>query len=84
LAVEHAQLNLRCDITFRVARRVTWLLIRNETRKTVLATAADVTDTSEKRRKGLLTRENLAVGEGLWMAGMQCLRARSVLELPLE
>jgi hypothetical protein len=68
LAVEHAQLNLRCDITFRVARRITWLLIRNETRKTVLATAADVADTSEKRRKGLLTRENLAVGEGLWIA----------------
>jgi uncharacterized membrane protein (UPF0127 family) len=34
----------------------------------VLATAADVADTSEKRRKGLLTRENLAVGEGLWIA----------------
>ena len=44
------------------------LLIWNETRKTVLATAADVADTSEKRRKGLLTRENLAVGEWLWIA----------------
>jgi hypothetical protein len=32
--------------------------MRNETRKSVLATDADVADTSEKRRKGLPKCEN--------------------------
>lgn len=41
--------------------------MRNETRKTVLAEAADVADTSEKRRTGLLKHTGLATGEGLWI-----------------
>jgi hypothetical protein len=44
------------------------LLIRNETRKTVLATAAEVADTSAKRRQGLLKHKSLAAGQGLWIA----------------
>jgi hypothetical protein len=42
-------------------------LIRNETRSTVLATEAEAADTSAKRRKGLLGRQGLAPGEGLWI-----------------
>jgi hypothetical protein len=44
------------------------ILIRNQTRQTVLASHADVADTSEKRRVGLLKHTSLAPGEGLWIA----------------
>ncbi len=37
------------------------------TRQTVLAQAADVADTSAKRRTGLLKHERLDPGEGLWI-----------------
>jgi uncharacterized membrane protein (UPF0127 family) len=43
------------------------LLIRNVTKKTVLADKADVADTSEKRRTGLLKHTGLGAGEGLWI-----------------
>jgi hypothetical protein len=41
------------------------LRIRNVTRGTVVADAADIADTSEKRRTGLLKRQSLDHGEGL-------------------
>jgi uncharacterized membrane protein (UPF0127 family) len=41
--------------------------VRNVTRQTVLAQAADVADTSAKRRTGLLKHDRLATGEGLWI-----------------
>jgi uncharacterized membrane protein (UPF0127 family) len=41
--------------------------VRNETRDTTLAEAADVADTSEKRRTGLLKHTSLEPGEGLWI-----------------
>ena len=41
--------------------------MRNQTRNTVLADAADMADTSEKRRTGLLKHERLERGEGLWI-----------------
>ena len=44
------------------------LRIRNATRGTVLADAADMADTSEKRRTGLLKRLSLERGEGLLIA----------------
>jgi uncharacterized protein len=43
------------------------VLVRNHTRSTVLAEAADMADTSEKRRTGLLKHERLIPGEGLWI-----------------
>jgi len=42
--------------------------VRNQTRGTVLATAADVADTSDKRRTGLLKHERLDPGTGLWIS----------------
>ena len=42
-------------------------MIRNRTRETVLAQAADVADTQAKRNTGLLKHERLAPGEGLWI-----------------
>src|ERR1700687_924318 len=42
--------------------------VRNLTRETVLATAADVADTSAKRRTGLLKHQRLEPGEGLWIS----------------
>lgn len=39
----------------------------NVTRQTVLAEYAEVADRGEKRRKGLLGREQLGPGEGLWI-----------------
>ena len=41
--------------------------VRNQTRNTVLAAAAEVADTSAKRRTGLLKHTRLAPGEGLWI-----------------
>jgi uncharacterized membrane protein (UPF0127 family) len=41
--------------------------VRNETRNTVLAEAADLADTSAKRRTGLLKHTRLETGEGLWI-----------------
>jgi uncharacterized membrane protein (UPF0127 family) len=43
------------------------LVVRNHTRDTVVADAADVADTSAKRRTGLLKHDRLAQGEGLWI-----------------
>ena len=42
--------------------------IRNRDRGTILAEAADVADTSAKRRTGLLKHSKLNPGEGLWIA----------------
>lgn len=43
------------------------MLVRNETRNSVLADSADVADTSAKRQKGLLGRDSLPAGNGLWI-----------------
>ena len=43
------------------------MLVRNETRNTVVAEAAEVADSSGTRRRGLLGRNGLANGEGLWI-----------------
>ena len=43
------------------------ILVRNQTRQTVLADAAELADTSAKRRAGLLKHERLEPGEGLWI-----------------
>jgi uncharacterized protein len=42
--------------------------VLNQTRNTILATAADVAGTSDKRRTGLLKRDKLERGEGLWIS----------------
>ena len=42
--------------------------VTNQTRNTVLATTADVADTSAKRRTGLLKHQRLEPGEGLWIS----------------
>ena len=42
--------------------------MRNQNRGTVLAEAADVADTSAKRRTGLLKHTKLEPGTGLWIA----------------
>lgn len=43
------------------------LSIWNETRGTLLADAAVLADTSKSRRRGLLDRDTLPPGEGLWI-----------------
>jgi uncharacterized membrane protein (UPF0127 family) len=43
------------------------VIIRNQTRGTVLGDAVDLADTSEKRRTGLLKHERLERGQGLWI-----------------
>jgi len=44
------------------------LTIRNRTRGSILATEADIADTSRKRRVGLLKHTELPPGQGLWIA----------------
>ena len=43
------------------------MLVRNETRNSVLAELMEVADTSAKRRKGLLGRDSLPIGHALWI-----------------
>ncbi len=43
------------------------LLVTNSSRSTVLATRLEVADSGPKRNKGLLGRDALAPGEGLWI-----------------
>ena len=43
------------------------LSVTNKTRNTVLAACMEVADSAAKRNKGLLGRERLAPGEGLWI-----------------
>jgi hypothetical protein len=43
------------------------LQLSNSTRNTVLATCLEVADSGPKRNKGLLGRESLAPGGGLWI-----------------
>lgn len=45
----------------------TKLLIRNTDRQTELANTADIADTSQKRRTGLLKHQSLEPGQGLWI-----------------
>jgi hypothetical protein len=45
----------------------TLLTVRNLTRQTVLATELEVADTGKKRNKGLLGRDGLRPGGGLWI-----------------
>ena len=42
--------------------------VTNLTRGTLIADAADVADTSQKRRIGLLKHESLPKGQGLWIS----------------
>ena len=51
----------------RTAHRDIRLRVSNLTRNTVLAACMEVADTAAKRNKGLLGRESLAAGEGLWI-----------------
>jgi|HubBroStandDraft_1064217.scaffolds.fasta_scaffold188498_1 uncharacterized membrane protein (UPF0127 family) len=41
--------------------------IWNETRGTLLADAADLADSSDARRRGLLKHDSLSPGQGLWI-----------------
>jgi uncharacterized protein len=43
------------------------MLVRNETRNSVLAESADIADSGAKRQKGLLGRDSLPAGSGLWI-----------------
>jgi uncharacterized membrane protein (UPF0127 family) len=43
------------------------LLVRNQTRNTVLADAAEIADTASKRRTGLLKHQGLKRGQGMWI-----------------
>ncbi len=46
---------------------ITKLAVTNRTRGTSVAAHADIADTSEKRRRGLLPRSEFPAGEGLWI-----------------
>jgi len=43
------------------------IAVRNQTRNTTLADAAEIADTSEKRRTGLLKHDRLEPGQALWI-----------------
>jgi uncharacterized membrane protein (UPF0127 family) len=43
------------------------MVVRNLTRNAILADAAELADTSEKRRTGLLKHDHLDPGQGLWI-----------------
>src|SRR5689334_1790439 len=43
------------------------LLVRNQTRNSVLTHSAEIADNSSTRRKGLLGRTSLDPGQGIWI-----------------
>jgi uncharacterized protein len=49
------------------AVHVQTVVVRNQTRDILLAESADVADTSATRQKGLLGRDRLSPGQGLWI-----------------
>ena len=51
----------------RVESNLSKLRVLNRTRGTTVAERADIADTSEKRRTGLLRHSGLNPGEGLWI-----------------
>lgn len=51
----------------RVINMTLKILVRNQTRDTLLASAAEMADTSAKRRTGLLKHTRFEPGEGLWI-----------------
>jgi uncharacterized membrane protein (UPF0127 family) len=51
----------------REAQPESRMIVSNFTRQTVLGTKIEVADTAAKRNKGLLGRQGLATGEGLWI-----------------
>jgi uncharacterized membrane protein (UPF0127 family) len=57
----------------RVARPLVPLQVMNKTRNTVLATRLTLADTPQAREKGLLGRDSLASGEGLWIVPCQAI-----------
>jgi uncharacterized membrane protein (UPF0127 family) len=59
------------------------LKIRNRTRGSILATEADVADTSKKRRVGLLKHESLPPGQGLWIAPCEAIHTFG-MKFPLD
>jgi len=65
-------------------RTAQWLLVRNETRGTTLAQRADIADSAASRRKGLLGRQQLDKGEGLWIVpcqGVHCWGMQFAIDL---
>lgn len=57
----------RCLSTGGVAARSSQLRVSNLTRNTLLATRMEVAESVAQRNKGLLGRESLSTGEGLWI-----------------
>jgi uncharacterized membrane protein (UPF0127 family) len=51
----------------QVERPASYFHVTNPARSTVLATCLEVADSGPKRNKGLLGRERLAAGGGLWI-----------------
>jgi uncharacterized membrane protein (UPF0127 family) len=56
-----------CHLSINGTSRDTHLQVLNLTRNTVLASCLEVADCGAKRSKGLLGRESLQTGEGLWI-----------------
>jgi hypothetical protein len=57
----------KCHFPVMGAAPDVYLQVSNLTRKTVLASRMEVADSGAKRNKGLLGRESLSPGEGLWI-----------------
>lgn len=57
----------------RSARPQVSFQVTNKTRNTVLATRLTLADTPQTRDKGLLGRDSLAPGEGLWIVPCQAI-----------
>jgi uncharacterized protein len=59
------------------------LRVLNATRSTVLATHLEVAHSAKKRKKGLLGRDGLAPGEGLWIVPCESVHTFS-MRFPID
>jgi len=59
------------------------MLVRNETRNSILADAAEIADTSATRRHGLLGRDRLPDGHGLWIVPCESVHT-CLMKFPID
>jgi uncharacterized protein len=66
-ALSHSLRTTLASQTVRPHQQFSGMKVSNLTRQTVIAQNIEVADRASTRRKGLLGRNNLSAGEGLWI-----------------
>lgn len=87
-AYDHRPHQLIWDLRRRLTRRTAptadiRLRVSNPRRQTVLGVCVEVADTAQKRRRGLLGRQSLSPGEGLWISPCEAVHTFA-MQFPID